>query len=376
LLGIGLVKGKSGVHEFEVAEPEIADEHDVMVRVLKVGLDGTDFQMIRHDKKDVADGQAGLVLGHEMLGVVEDAGSGVTSLAKGDFVTMTIRRGCGQCAPCNHNQSDMCMTGLYTERGIHKTHGFLTERVVDREKYILKVPDSIKDYAVLAEPLSICEKATDLIKFVQSRMPWGCVHPDHGFDTPGWGGCKTSLVIGGGSLGFLGTCLLRLAGAKTLVAEIVEEDNIKVQLLKAVGAQHVDVRGKQPEDVVEFCCKESHLDMILEASGASEFALRIVPHMARSSVYILMGIPQGEYKREFDANKLLRQIVRFNQVVVGSVNSNRGHFEMALADIPRINSTFNNILDRMFTHNFKFGDWREAFNVTDPNQMKITVEMD
>ena len=72
----------------------------------------------------------------------------------------------------------------------------------------------------------------------------------------------------------------------------------------------------------------------------------------------------------------MRQIVRYNQVVVGSVNSNRKHFEMALADIPRINSTFDNILDRMFTHKFKFSEWEEAFNVKDPNQMKITLEMD
>jgi threonine dehydrogenase-like Zn-dependent dehydrogenase len=371
-----LVREKAGVHEFEVEEPQIVDEHDVLVRVKRVGLDGTDFQMLRYDKKDIAVNEQGIVLGHEMVGVVEDVGSGVSTLKKGDYVTMTIRRGCGRCRPCGGNQSDMCMTGLYTERGIHKTHGFLTERVVDREKYILKVPKNIVKYAVLTEPLSIAEKATEMVRFIQRRMPWGCAHPDHAPDTPLWGGCKTSLVIGGGSLGFLATCLLRLSGARTYVAEIVEADNIKVQLLKALGAAHVDVRGREPEDVVEYCCRESHLDMILEASGASEFALRLIPHMARSSVYILMGIPPGEYRREIDANRLLRQIVRYNQVVMGSVNSNRRHFEMALADMPRINSTFDDILDGMFTHKFKFSEWAEAFKVSDPNQMKITVEMD
>ena len=55
----------------------------------------------------------------------------------------------------------MCLTGLYTERGIHKKDGFLTELVVDKEQYIVKVSQGLKHVAVFSEPLSIAEKAME-----------------------------------------------------------------------------------------------------------------------------------------------------------------------------------------------------------------------
>jgi threonine dehydrogenase-like Zn-dependent dehydrogenase len=90
-----------------------------------------------------------------MVGVVEEVGSEVMSVTPGDTVVMTVRRGCGICPPCLHNQSDMCMTGLYTERGIHKRDGYFTEFVVDQEQYAVKVPPDLAKLAVFTEPLSI-----------------------------------------------------------------------------------------------------------------------------------------------------------------------------------------------------------------------------
>ena len=120
MLAVGMVKGKPGVHSFDLQLPEIKQPDDILVRVKEVGLDGTDFNIVRHGLYDIPEGRNEMVMGHEMVGVVEAVGSGVKSLVPGDPVTMTVRRGCGQCHPCQHNQSDMCMTGLYTEKGIHK----------------------------------------------------------------------------------------------------------------------------------------------------------------------------------------------------------------------------------------------------------------
>jgi threonine dehydrogenase-like Zn-dependent dehydrogenase len=84
----------------------------------------------------------------------------------------------------------MCLTGLFTERGIHKYDGFLTEFVVDKEQYIVKVLWISVKIVVLTEPLSIAEKATRQIRIIQSRLPWGCPHPNHTFLSKEWGGCK------------------------------------------------------------------------------------------------------------------------------------------------------------------------------------------
>ena len=98
--------------------------------------------------------------------------------------------------------------------------------------------------------------------------------------------------------------------------------------------------------------------------------------MSRSSIYVMTGIPQKELLIQVDAAQLVRQIVSYNQVVVGSVNSNRSHFEMALKDIPVINSRFGGLLDKMITHRFKLQDHDQIFSATDETRIKTVIEIE
>ncbi len=377
MFAVGMFKGKPGVHSFEILKPEVKQPDEVLVRVKEVGLDGTDFGIVKQGAPDIAEGQDRMVMGHEMVGVVEEVGSEVKSLAPGDAVAMTVRRSCGICHPCLHNQSDMCMTGLFKERGIHKLDGFLTEYVVDQEQYIVKIPPELVKLAVFTEPLSIAEKGIEQIKIIQSRLPWACPHPDHGFLSENWGGCKTALVVGGGPLGLLATALIRLAKAYTYVADIVPEDSSKAHLIKQMEARYIDARSKTPQEMVELCCTPTgNLDIIFEASGAAETALRLIPYMSRSSIYVMTGIPRGDLNIQLDAAQLVRQIVRYNQVVVGSVNSNRKHFEMALKNMGEVNSRFNGMLTEMITHRFQLSDYQQAFSLSDPRHIKTVIEVE
>ena len=124
MFAVGMLRGKTGVHHFELPMPRIKESDEVLVRVKEVGLDGTDFNMLRYNLQDIAEGRNEMAMGHEMTGVVAEVGKGVKTLSPGDAVVVTVRRGCGICHPCRHNQSDMCQTGLYTERGIHKQDGY------------------------------------------------------------------------------------------------------------------------------------------------------------------------------------------------------------------------------------------------------------
>ena len=377
MLAVGMVRGKPGVHDFQLPMPEIKDPDDVLVRIKMVGLDGTDFNMVRYKLQDIAESRSEIAMSHEMIGVVENVGSGVKSVVPGDQVTMTVRRGCGQCHPCLHNQSDMCMTGLYTERGIHKLDGFLTRFVVDQEQYIIKVPPQIGKLAVFTEPLSIAEKGIEQIKLIQSRLPWTCSHPDHTFSSDDWGRCKTALVVGAGPLGLLAIALLRLADVYTYVADILPEDSPKVHLARHMGANYIDARSKAPQELVDLCCSPTgNLDIIFEAAGAATTAVELINHMSRSSIYVMTGIPREEILMQVDSAQLVRQIVRYNQVLVGSVNSNRSHFEMALEDIGKIESRFGGMLSEMITHRFKFEDYQDAFVLNDPKHIKTVVEVE
>ena len=146
------------VNAIDLPKPEIKQPDEILVRVKQAGVDGTDYNMVKYSLQDIAEGQDRIVMSHEMVGVIEDVGKDVTSVIPGDMVVMTVRRGCGICQPCLHNQSDMCMTGLYTERGIYKRDGFFTEFVVDQEQYVVKVPTDLPGIAVFTEPLNIAEK--------------------------------------------------------------------------------------------------------------------------------------------------------------------------------------------------------------------------
>jgi threonine dehydrogenase-like Zn-dependent dehydrogenase len=377
MLALGMIRGKTGVHVFQANKPEISGSDEVLVRVKEVGVDGTDFNMVRHELQDISKDSDRIILGHEMAGVVEEIGSGVRSLVPGDIVVMTVRRGCGICQPCLNNQSDMCMTGLYTERGLHKRDGFLTEFVVDKEQYTVKIPDGLERLAIFTEPLSISEKAIEQIRIIQSRIPWSCSHPEHTFDSKQWGSCKTALVVGAGTLGLLATALLRLEGVFTYVADIVPEDSLKVHLIRDMGASYIDARQKTPKELVEMCSNNtSHLDIILEASGAANTAVELINYMSRSSIYVMTGIPREKLSIRLDAAQMVRQIVRNNHVIVGSVNSNRRHFEMAIQDIPDIGVTFGNMMDEMITHCFQFGDYKKAFSLEYKNHIKTIIEVE
>ncbi|MDO8579212.1 MAG: alcohol dehydrogenase catalytic domain-containing protein [Dehalococcoidales bacterium] len=377
ITGVGMMRGEPGVRSFEVPMPEIKQPNEVLVRMKEVGLDGTDINMVRYNLQDVAEGKDRIILGHEGIGVVEAVGKKVKSLKAGDIVNVLVRRGCGECEPCLNNASDMCMTGRFIERGIHKLDGLLTQYIVDKEMYLVKVPPAVKKLAVFTEPLSIVEKGVEQIRIIQSRLPWYCPHDGHSLLDQDWGGCKVALVVGAGPLGLLAAALLRLSKAYTYVCDIVSEDHPKVKFVNDMEAKYIDVRDKTPEQIVDFCCTPSGiLNIIFEASGAAATALELIPFMSRSSIYVMTGIPRENIQISLDAARLMRQIVRYNQVIVGSVNSNRSHFEMALADLEKINSSFGGMLDRMITRRVPLEDYLTAFTISDPNHIKTVVEIE
>ncbi|HXE61648.1 MAG TPA: alcohol dehydrogenase catalytic domain-containing protein, partial [Gemmatimonadaceae bacterium] len=127
---IAIVPGKAGARLVERTEPLVGAPDEVKVRIIRVGICGTDREEVSGGRATVPDGQHDLVIGHEMFGQVVEIGSAVTRAKNGDYVVFTVRRGCGQCFSCLASRSDMCQTGKYRERGIKGLDGYQTEYVV------------------------------------------------------------------------------------------------------------------------------------------------------------------------------------------------------------------------------------------------------
>ncbi|TMG00073.1 MAG: hypothetical protein E6I10_00905 [Chloroflexi bacterium] len=130
-----------------------------LMRVLEVGIDGTDTEINSGLYGEAPPGSDFLVIGHEALSVVEAVGEGVSGFSRGDLVVSTVRRP-DDCPNCRAGESDMCLFGRYTERGIKGAHGYMGEYYAETPAFMIKIPPVLRPFAVLLEPLRIVEKAT------------------------------------------------------------------------------------------------------------------------------------------------------------------------------------------------------------------------
>lgn len=170
--------------------------------MLDVGVCGTDREIIAFQYGTPPDSSDYLIIGHESLGQVVDAGEKVTGAKVGDLVVFTVRRPCPHpgCIACRSGRQDFCYTGDYTERGIKQCHGYMTEFVVEEQSYVNVVPPELRDVAVLVEPLTVAEKSLAQFKAVEQRLPWNGA------------GHRNALVLGAGPVGLLGAMALTIAG--------------------------------------------------------------------------------------------------------------------------------------------------------------------
>ncbi|HEU4634506.1 MAG TPA: alcohol dehydrogenase catalytic domain-containing protein, partial [Flavisolibacter sp.] len=242
---IALVPGTTNVSLRDVAEPKVSAPDDVKIKIRQVGICGTDREEVSGGRADAPAGKKELIIGHEMFGEVVETGEDVTTVAPGDYAVFTVRRGCNECPACLNNRSDLCYTGKYTERGIKGADGFQAQYVVDKEKYLVKVPESIKEIGVLTEPMSVAAKAIDEALIVQGARLKDIGPAEH------WLEGKKALVAGIGAIGLMAAFALQLRGAHVIGMDVVDEDSLRPQLLKQIGGTYVDGRKVQTLDLDE-----------------------------------------------------------------------------------------------------------------------------
>src|SRR5919202_866238 len=229
---LALTPGTTTLRMVDRPEPQVGAPDEVKVRIIRVGICGTDREEASGGRALAPRGQQDLVIGHEMFGQVVEVGQSVSCVKAGDYAVFTVRRGCGKCLPCLMNRSDMCRTGDYHERGIWGLYGYQTEFVVDKEEYIVRVPSELEPVGVLAEPLSVAEKAVDEAVRVQfGRLP-------DALATPLWLRGRRCLVAGLGPIGLLAALALAVRGADVYGVDIVDEGSVRPQWLEAIGGDY------------------------------------------------------------------------------------------------------------------------------------------
>ena len=362
---VTLVPGTSTLALRELPEPSITAEDQVKARVIRVGICGTDREEASGGRALPPAGRAELVVGHEMLGRVVETGRAVRRLTAGDLVVFTVRRGCGACLPCAMGRSDMCLTGDYRERGIWGLDGYQAEIVVDSERYAVRVPPELESLGVLTEPLSVAEKAIDEAVRVQTaRLPESAARPY-------WLHGRRCLVAGLGPIGLLAAMSLRLRGAEVFGLDIVDEGSTRPRWLSDIGGSYIDARKVSPRSVQETL---GGMELLFEATGVASLELNLLDALDRNGIYVLTGIPGGDRPLQLQGAELIRRLVLGNQVMAGSVNASRDHFQMAVDDLGRAHARWPGHVETLITDRRPAGDFQKALASHDADEIKVTLE--
>jgi glucose 1-dehydrogenase len=315
----------------EMPEPAQADG-PILVQTRAVGICGTDQEILEGGYGEVPRGEERLILGHESVGQVIEAPPGA-SFREGDWVVGIVRR--PDPVPCIHcavGEWDMCRNGLFLERGIKGLHGFASERFRIEPEFAVRIDPRLGELGVLLEPASVVAKAWEHIERIGRRARF---EPER------------VLVTGAGPIGLLAALLGVQRGLSVDVLDRSMEGP-KPDLVRDLGATyHVGP--------VKGVCEQA--DIVLECTGAASLIFDVIESARASGIVCLTGVSSRGRMVRVDAGALNRELVLENNVVFGTVNANRAHYEQAAAALGKADRAW---LSRLVTRQVPLERWAEA----------------
>jgi threonine dehydrogenase-like Zn-dependent dehydrogenase len=323
----------------EIAQPRPAPG-TVLLRPLEVGVCGTDREISEGLFGVPPDGTDQLVLGHEVLALVESDGHG---FSRGELVTATVRRSCRRCEACEHGSPDACETGQYSERGITRLDGFARELIAEAVDEVVRVPTSLGRLGVLAEPASICARALRHLELVGSRQHW----------SP-----RRALVIGTGAIGMLATYFLRLQGLDVWTAARSPAKSIKGELVAVSGAEYVSVEETPLHALADAT---GGFDVVVEAAGDAQTMLDAIGVLGRNGVACLLGLDGRAQRVSIDGTIVGVDVVLQNRAVFGSVNARHDDWHAAVDLLDRTRARWPDAFESFVGLRVPLDEFEEAF---------------
>ena len=345
---IAVLPGKPNtVHLAEMPKPsldEVSNGRGVLVKVLRVGVDGTDKEINAAEYGQAPPGFDFLVIGHEGFGRVEAVGANVVEVKPGDYVVATVRRP-GKSIYDLIGANDMTTDDTYFERGINLRHGYMSEYYVDDAEFVVKIPQGLKEVGVLLEPTTVVEKGIAQAYEIQRRLRvW---RP------------RRAAVMGAGTIGLLATLVLRLRGLQVTTFGLSPKPYLNSDLIEAIGATY---QSTKEMSILDGAKKYGPFDIIFEATGFSPVVFDSMQALGKNGVLVLSSVTGGDRKIEVPADKINLEFVLGNKVMVGTVNANREYFEMGVKDMAQAEAEYPGWLSRLLTHPVKgLENYQELF---------------
>jgi len=252
------------MEELPIPEPGI---NDVLIRILKTGICGTDLHIYNWDTWAQKTIPVPLVIGHEFVGRVERVGSNVSGFQPGDLVSGEGHLVCGRCRNCMAGRRHLCP---HTQGvGVNRPGAYAEYLCIPMTNVWGADPHIPLDVLACFDPLG------------------NAVHTALSFEVLG----EDVLITGAGPIGLMATAVARHAGARYVV--VTDLRAARLELARRMGATvAVDPRGTPLADVQRRLGMKEGFDVGLEMSGNEAALQDMLGNMCHGGRIALLGIPE------------------------------------------------------------------------------------
>jgi glucose 1-dehydrogenase len=323
------------IHLREIAEPNVTDipgGRGVLVKVLRVGVDGTDKEINAAEYGAAPPGDEYLVTGHESFGVVVEVGPNVpTTISPGTYVVASVRRP-GSSIYGKIGLQDFTTDDVYYERGINLLHGYLTEYYVEDHQYVFPLPANLAEVGVLLEPTTVAEKGINHAYEIQRRLKvW---EP------------RSACILGSGTVGLLTALAARLRGLELTVYSLPQKPNRNADLIEQLGGVYV---SSQEHTLAEIAEERGPFDLMFDATGFSPIVWEAAEVLGKNGVLVLASITGGDRKVQINSDRINQGFVLGNKVMVGTVNASPNDFRTGVDDLIKAEAVYPGWLKQLLT---------------------------
>jgi threonine dehydrogenase-like Zn-dependent dehydrogenase len=325
----------NSIHLREIPEPSasaVPDGRGVKVKVLRVGVDGTDKEINAAEYGAAPPGDDYLVTGHESFGQVVEVGPNVpTTIRPGTYVVASVRRP-GSSIYGKIGLQDFTTDDVYYERGINLLHGYLTEYYVEDHQYVFPLPANLADVGVLLEPTTVAEKGVNHAYEIQRRLKvW---EP------------RSACILGSGTVGLLTALVARLRGLELTVYSLPKQPNRNAELIEQLGGVYV---SSQEQTLAQAAEARGPFDLIFDATGFSPIVWEAAEVLGKNGVLVLASITGGDRTTEINSDRINQGFVLGNKVMVGTVNASPNDFRTGVDDLIKAEAIYPGWLRQLLT---------------------------
>ena len=354
----------NSIHLRDIPEPRVSDipgGRGVLVKVLRVGVDGTDKEINAAEYGAAPEGDDFLVTGHESFGQVVEVGPEVpTTIRPGTYAVASVRRP-GSTIYGKIGLQDFTTDDVYYERGINLLHGYLTEYYVEDYQYVFPLPEALVEVGVLLEPTTVAEKGINHAYEIQRRLKvW---EP------------RRACVLGSGTVGLLTALVARLRGLELTVYSLPEKPNRNADLIEQLGGVYV---SSQEATLAQASAERGPFDLMLDATGFSPIVWEAAEVLGKNGVLVLASITGGDRTAEIPSDRINQGFVLGNKVMVGTVNASPSDFRTGVDDLIKAEAIYPGWLRQLLTTPIKgLGRYDEMIRALteDRDAIKVYVEV-